>query len=436
MLNKSIEPAAANADYLVSKRHRHVKTELLAGVSSFLTMAYIAFVNPAILHEAGLDQGAVFTATCLVSAFACVLTGLLSNMPIGVAPGMAINIYFTYSVVKELGVDWHQALAMVFVSGVAFFLVSLTRLRRLLIEAIPHHLQIAILIGISLMIALISLETNHIIVRGEQTLLHLGDITQRESLLFFVGFLMILALDYYRVRGAIILTILSMTLISLCIGLSSWQGIIAWPPSMSATFLKLDCSNLLNASSLKITFTLFLITVFDASGTLVGLLNQPLFKGRQRINRAIARSLTADAASCALAGLLGTSSTSPYIESAAGIQSGGRTGLTAVTIGVGFLLMLFFFPLAQTIPSFAVGPVLLYVACCMMKNLAELDLTNLTEIAPALVIMMMIPFTSSIADGIGSGIILYVLLHYLTGQKVNPLAQLLGLLFIVFFIMS
>ncbi len=412
------------------------KTELLAGITTFLTMAYIAFVNPSILHDAGMDQGAVFTATCLVTAFACLLTGILANTPIGVAPGMALNIYFSYSVVQDLGIDWQHALAMVFISGVLFFVVTLTRLRRLLIEAIPHNLQIAILIGISLLIALIALQTNHIIVDAHHSLMQLGDIKRPETGLFFLGFLLILVLDYYQIRGAIIIGILSISVLSLLLGLTSWQGLVDTPPSLAPTFLKLDFSGIGNVEALKATFTFFLIAIFDATGTLIGLLNPTVFKQQKDFPQRLSKSLTADAAASALAGLLGSASTSPYIESATGIEAGGRSGMTAIIIAVGFLLMLFFFPLAKMIPSYAVGPALLYVACCMMKHLTDIKLDDISETAPCMTTIMMIPFTLSIADGIGWGIILHTLLKGITRQKLNPLIIALSLVFVVFFLIS
>lgn len=413
-----------------------LKTEILAGMTTFLTMVYIAFVNPAILHDAGMDQGAVFTATCLVTAFACALTGILANTPIGVAPGMALNIYFSYSVVQAMGIDWQHALAMVFISGLLFFLVTLTSLRRLLIEAIPYNLQIAILIGISLLIALIALQTNQIIIDDSHSLMKLGDIKRAETGLFFLGFLLILLLDYYRIPGAIILGILSISALSLIFGLSSWQGLVALPPSMAATFLKLDFSGLTSPEALKATFTFFLIAIFDATGTLIGLLNPTVFKTQENFPKRLGYSLTADAAASSLAGLLGSASTSPYIESATGIEAGGRTGLTALVIAAGFILMLFFYPLAKMIPSFAVGPALLYVACCMMKHLTDMKVSDISETAPCMVTIMMIPFTSSIANGIGGGIILYTLLKLLTRQKINPLVVMLSLVFVVFFLIS
>jgi AGZA family xanthine/uracil permease-like MFS transporter len=412
------------------------RTEILAGISTFLTMVYIVFVNPKILHEAGMDSGAVFTATCLVSAFACIVTGFYAKTPIGVAPGMALNIYFTYSVVQSLAIAWPQALAMVVVSGALFFLISLTPLRRLLLESIPHNLQIAILIGISLLIALIALQENGLIVAGSHTLMHLGDLRRPECLLFLLGFLFLLGLDHYRVRGAIIIGILAISVMSLILGVTSWQGAISSPPSMQATFLRLDFSHMMTASALKGTFTLLLITVFDATGTLIGLLNQPEFNHHRHYAKQLSRSLTVDAAASTLAGLLGSASTSPYIESAVGIEAGGRRGLTAIVVGIGFLLMLFFFPLAETIPSFAVGPALLYVACCMMKHLGRLSLENITETAPCMLTIILIPFTYSIADGIGGGIILYALLKLISREKVSPLLLVLSFIFVVFFVLQ
>lgn len=413
-----------------------LKKEFLAGATTFLTMVYIAFVNPSILQHTGMDQGAVFTATCLVTAFACALTGLLANTPIGVAPGMALNIYFSYSVVQGLGVDWQHALAMVFISGVMFLFISLTRLRRLLIEAIPHNLQIAILIGISLLIALIALESNQLIISNKYTLMHLGDISRPQSGLFFAGFLLILVLDYYRIPAAIIIGILCISILSLLLGLTSWQGLVALPPSIAPTFLKLDFSGLTNVTALKAIFTFFLIAVFDATGTLIGLLNPSIFKHQPDYQHRLSKSLTADATASIAAGLLGSASTSPFIESAAGIEAGGRTGLTALVIAAGFILMLFFFPLAKMIPNYAVGPALLYIACCMMKHLGELKLTDFSEIAPCMITIMMIPFTASIADGIGGGIILYTLLKLLTRQAVNHLLIILSVVFVIFFMIS
>ncbi|MFJ1268260.1 NCS2 family permease [Legionella lytica] len=412
------------------------KQELLAGITTFLTMVYIVFVNPTILHDAGMEQGAVFTATCLVTAFACALTGIIANTPIGIAPGMALNIYFSYSVVQGMGIDWQHALAMVFISGVLFFLVTLTGVRRLLIEAIPYNLQIAILIGISLLIALIALQANHIIVDDVHNLMRLGDIRKPETGLFFLGFLIILVLDYYRIAGAIIIGILSISILSLILGMTHWQGVFDLPPSIEPTFLKLDFSGMTSAVALKAIFTFFLIAIFDATGTLIGLLNPTIFKHKEDYKRRISYTLTADAAASTLAGLLGSASTSPYIESAMGIEAGGRSGLTSLVIAFGFLLMLFFFPLAKMIPAYAVGPALLYVACCMMKHLTDMKLTDISETAPSMTTIMMIPFTSSIANGIGGGIILYSVLKLLTRQKLNPLVIILSLIFVLFFLIS
>lgn len=415
--------------------HKQFKTEVLAGITTFSTMVYIIFINPAILHEAGMDSGSVFTATCLVTAFACAFTGWYAKTPFGVAPGMALNIYFTYSVVQGLKVDWQHALGMVFISGLMFIAVTLTPVRRLLTESIPYNLQIAILIGISLLIALIALQTNGIVVI-DQHMLHLGKITDPRNLLFLLGFVIILILESYRVKGAILYGILSITLLSFLSGHTRWHGILGVPPSMAPTFLALQFSGLWSVIGLKTIFTFFLITVFDATGTIIGLLNEPLLQNRPNNKQQFNRSLTTDATASALAGLLGTASTSPYIESATGIAVGGKTGFTAIVIAFGFLLMLFFFPLAETIPNFAIGPALLYVACSMMKQIKELQLTDMTETAPCMLIIMLIPFTESIADGIGAGIILCSILKILTHKKIDPLLLILSIIFVIFFLIS
>ncbi len=413
-----------------------IKTEILAGLTTFLTMVYIAFVNPTILADAGMDRGAVFTATCLVTALACGLNGIFAKIPIAIAPGMALNIYFTYSVVQGLGIDWQHALAMVFLSGLLFLFVSLTPLRRLLTESIPSNLQIAILIGISLLIGLISLQTNHIIIDDGHRMMHLGNLSNPESLLFFAGFMLILVLEYYRVRGAIIISILSISAVSLLLGLTSWQGFLDFPPSIRPTWLQLNFSGLSNTAALKAIFTFFLITVFDATGTLIGLLNHPLFKDRPDYLKRFSLSLSSDAIASSIAGLLGSSSTSPYLESATGINAGGKTGLTSIVVAFCFLLMLFLYPLAMIIPHFAVGPALLYVACCMMKHVSELKLISITETAPCMLTIMMIPYTSSIADGIGAGIVVYTLLKLFTREKISLLLLILSIIFVVFFLVS
>jgi adenine/guanine/hypoxanthine permease len=322
---------------------------------------------------------------------------------------------------------------MVFISGILFLLVSMTRLRRLLLEAIPQNLQVAILIGISLLIALIALQSNNIIIGDKHTLMQLGSLRSLPTLLFFLGFIFILVLDYYAISGAIIIGILGISLLSLLLGITQWQGVVGLPPSMAPTFLQLDFSGMTSSAAMKATFTFFLIAVFDATGTLIGLLNRSVFRDREGYSARLSKSLTADAAATTLAGLIGSAPTSPYIESAAGIESGGRTGLTAVVVGIGFLFMLLFFPLAKMIPPFAVGPALLYVACCMMRHVTELKFEDISDTAPCMLTIMMIPFTFSIADGIGFGIISYTLLRLMARKPISPLLAILTVLFILFF---
>jgi AGZA family xanthine/uracil permease-like MFS transporter len=286
-----------------------------------------------------------------------------------------------------------------------------------------------------LLIALISLQTNGLIVLDEHTL-HLGKITEPQHLLFLLGFVIILILDYYHIKGAILYGILSITLLSLVFGYTKWNGIVGLPPSMQSTFLSLQFSGLWSVMGIKTIFTFFLITVFDATGTIIGLLNEPLLKQCPNYSQRFNRSLITDATASTFSGLLGTASTSPYIESASGIAAGGKTGVTAIVVALGFLLMLFFFPLAETIPNFAIGPALLYVACSMMRQVKDLQLDTMTVAAPSMLTIMLIPFTESIADGIGAGVVLYTLLKILTHKKVEPLLLMLSGIFVIFFVIS
>lgn len=420
------------------KNHSTFSTELLAGITTFLTMSYIVFINPTILATTGMSQGAVFTATCLITAFGSILLAMLANYPIAIAPGMALNVYFAYVVVAEQHYNWQNALGMVFLSGILFVLLTLTRLRKRLLQAIPHSLQIAIAIGISLLIALLALNNSHIIVSNPQTLMQLGDISSIKILLFILGFLLIVTLDALAVVGNVLIAILTITALSLALGLSEWHGLIAWPSSIAPTFMKMQFDQIEHWHALGTIFTFFLIALFDASGTFIGLLNQPLFRKQPHYYDRVSKGLLADSIATTAGAMLGTSSTSPFIESSAGIQAGGRTGLTVLITASLFLCALFFYPLARAIPDFAVGPALLYVACCMMRSISELDTNDFSELVPAVLTFIMIPFTFSIADGIGFGIISYVLLKLFTGQyrTLNTANILLAMIFLVYFLIQ
>lgn len=414
-----------------------VRRELIAAFTTFLTMAYIVFVNPQILGSAGMDIGAVFTATCLVSALGSLMLGFMSDFPIAIAPGMALNVYFSYIVVGTFGYDWQNALGMVFISGVLFLLLTLTKLRAHIIRAIPYNLNIAIGVGIGLLIAVIALKNNGIITQDNHTLLKLGDLHNPQAFLFILGFLIIVSLDFLQIPGAIIIGVLAISVISWLSGLKAVDGWLSMPPSITPTLFKFQFNELNHWQAWSNVFTFFLVALFDATGTLLGVLNHSSFKrGTAKVSR-LSKALFADSSATTLGAVLGTSSTSPFIESTAGIEAGGRTGLTAIFVGLLFLVALFFYPLAKAIPNYAVGPALLFVACAMFKEVKNLEVSDKTEVIPAIVTILLIPFSFSIADGLGLGLLCYVFLKIITGQyrSLNLSLSLLGLVFLLFFIL-
>ncbi len=422
--------------FKLAENQTSLSQETMAGITTFLTMSYIIFVNPAILHTAGMDFGAAYVATCLVTIFGCLLVGLIANYPIAIAPAMGLNVFFTYTVVQTLGYTWQHALGIVCISGVVFLLLVLTRVRQWVIELMPESINAGIAAGIGLFITLIALENSGIIVRSAgKSLITAGSFSATSSVLFFLGFFIIIILDYFKIRGAIILSILIITLISLFLHLTQFHGIFALPPSLKPSLLKLQIPNMLELKNLSLLFAFLLVGFFDATGTLIGVLRQPLF--RQDANRAhrLSRALVADSLATTAASLLGSASTSTYIESAAGIEAGGHTGLTALTISGLFLLALFISPLAQSVPSFAVAPALCYVGLLMLRNITYLPVNEPLEFIPAIIIVIMIPFTFSIANGLGMGLVSYVLIKACTGKikQLNPMLWVLALVFVVYF---
>lgn len=419
----------------LEKHQTSIKTEVLAGLSTFLTMAYIIFVNPSILATTGMDSGAVFTATCLISAFATLISAFWANSPIAIAPGMALNAFFAFVVVPIYGYSWQNALGMVFISGIIFVLLTITKVRGLLIKSMPECLSTAVLAGISLFIALIALKTDGIIIINQNSHMQLGDLTRIENILFFTGFLLIVFLDYLQVPAAILIGLVSLTFINCLLNRANFQGVFSLPPSISPTFMKFQFNQLASTHAMSQIFAFVLIALFDATGTLIGLLNKPLFTQFKNSNKKIEQTLLADSVATTIAGVMGSSSTSPFIESAAGIQAGGRTGLTAVVISLLFLLALFFSPVMSLIPTYAVGATLLYIACCIMREIKPIKVTDITNFAPAMLTALMIPFSLSIANGIGLGIVSYVLLKLATKQfkQLNTTLIILAITFLIYF---
>lgn len=408
-----------------------VRTEILAGLTTFLTMAYITFVNPAILSKAGLDFGAAFVATCVAAAIGTLIMGLYANYPIALAPGMGLNAFFTYSVVLGMGHTWQVALGAVFTSGVLFVVLSVLPVREWIINSIPKTLKLAIAAGVGLFLALIAFQNAGIVVDSPATLVTLGDLTSPKSLLALLGFVVIVALDYRTVPGAVIIGILAMTAIGIACGISEWKGFVALPPDPTPTLFQLDMRGTLEIGLFTVVLAFLLVDLFDTAGTLIGLAHQAeLLDAHDQLPR-LKNVLMADSIATVIGAVLGTSTTTSYIESAAGIRAGGRTGLTAVIVALLFLLALFFSPLAQTIPSYATAPALLFVACVMLRSLAAFDWNDATEYIPAAATTIAMPLTYSISDGIGLGFMTYAAIKLASGKpgECPPAVWLIALVF-------
>ena len=401
-----------------------VRTELLAGFTTFLTMCYIVIVNPSILSITGMDFGAVFVATCISAAIGCLIMGALANYPIALAPGMGLNAYFTFSVVQGMGVSWQIALAAVFMSGIIFIVFSFFKVRELLVNALPMSLKMAIAAGIGMFLALIALKGSGIIIGSEATLVKMGNIYVENNgvkapnwpvLLALLGFVLTITLDYFRVRGAIILSIFAITAIALALGLTEFHGVVDAVPSIAPTFMQMDFNGLFNGSMIAVIFVFFLVDLFDSTGTLVGVSHRAGLLQDGKLPR-LKKALFADSTAIVAGAALGTSSTTPYIESASGVAAGGRTGLTAVTVGVLMLACLWFSPLAKSVPAFATAPALLYIGVQMMRSATEIEWGDITEAAPAFLTIAFMPFTYSIADGIAMGFISYAVIKLVCGK--------------------
>jgi AGZA family xanthine/uracil permease-like MFS transporter len=402
--------------FKLSDHNTSVKQEIIAGTSTFLAMAYIIVVNPQILSNTGMDYGAVFVATCLAAAIGSLLMGLLANYPIALAPGMGLNAFFTFGVVLGMGYSWQVALGCIFWSGIIFFLLSIFKARKWIIESIPRSLKYAISIGIGLFLAMIALQNAGVIVNNDATLVGLGNIKSAEVLLTFLGFFIISTLYIRKINGAIIIGILSVTIIAFLIGKIPYQGLVSLPPSIAPTFLQLEFSAILDLALLPIIFAFLFVDLFDTSGTLIAVADKAELLDENSQLKNIDQALLADSTATVTGSLFGTSSTTSYIESAAGVVSGGRTGLTAVTTAILFLIALFLSPLAAMIPPYATAPALLFVAVLMMGPIIKISWDDISEAAPALITAIMMPLTFSIAEGIALGFISYTLIKIFTGK--------------------
>jgi len=411
-----------------------VRTEFIAGLTTFLTMVYIVFVNPSILGKTGMDTGAVFVATCVAAAVSTMVMALYANYPIALAPGMGINAFFAFTVVLTYKYSWQQALAAVFCSGVIFFLISVFRIRQYVIDSIPHNLKLAVSAGVGLFLGIIALEEAKIVVAHPATLVTLGDLRHWEPVLMLFGFVLIAALNYRRIMGGTLIGILVVALIGIPLGLTHYNGIVSLPPSIEPTLLKLDFSRVLEGTFLIVIFSILFIDVFDNAGTLIGVTHRTGLMKDGKLAR-MKEALISDSFAAMFGAVIGTSTTTSYIESAAGVAAGGRTGLTAAVVAVLFLLALFFSPLAGMIPAYATAAALFYVACVMARGLAEIDWEDITEYAPAVVAAVTMPLTYSIATGIGLGFITYAIVKLFAGRikEASPAVVVLAILFAIKF---
>lgn len=400
----------------IDGKNTTLKTEILAGVTTFLTMAYIVFVNPNILAKAGMDKDAVFVATCLASALGCFIMGFLARLPVALAPGMGLNAFFTYTVVLEMGQTWQTALGAVFLSGCIFILISLFRVREWVINAIPETLKQGIVAGIGAFLAFIALKEAHIIIASPATFVKLGDLTQFAPSMAILSFFLIVVFIQRKMSGAVILAILAVTLISLMAGQTSYQGLVSMPPSIRPTLMQLDIASAFDVGMISVIFAFLFVDLFDTSGTLIGVTKKAGLVGDDGQIPNMGKALLADSGATITGTLLGTSSVTSFVESSAGVAVGGRTGLVAVVVGVLFLLALFFAPLAGMIPSYATAGAIFYVSVLMLFTLKDIDWDDLTESAPVAVVLLLTPLSFSIADGITLGFITYTTAKVLSGR--------------------
>ncbi len=422
--------------FSITERGSSVKTEINAGVTTFLTMAYIIVVNPTILSDAGVPFSGALFATCVSAAIGTLLMGLLTNYPFALAPGMGINAYFAYTVVLSMKYDWHVALGAVFISGLVFVVLTLVRVRALIVDAIPLTLKTAVAAGIGLFIAFIGLKNAGLIAASPSTLVKLGDVTSLPVALALLGLVLTGALMARGFKGAMIVGIVVVTVAAIVLGLTERPASILQKPDWQSTVLQLDLRGALRLGLFDVIFVFLFVDMFDTIGSLMGLGRQAgMLTAQGRLPR-INRALFSDAVATVFGALLGTSTVTAYVESATGITEGGRTGLTAVVVAILFLLATFFSPLVGAVPAIATAPALMIVGVLMIHATQEINWADLTEGIPAFLTMLAMPLTFSIANGLALGFILYPLLKVLTGRwrEASPLVYVLAALFIFRFV--
>ena len=422
--------------FSVSEHQTSIQKEILAGVTTFITMAYIIFVNPQMMAQSGMDYGAIFVGTCLAAAVACLFMGLFANWPVGLAPGMGLNAFFTYTVVGEMGYSWEVALGAVFIAGILFFIMSITPLRRWMLDSIPLNLRIAMGAGVGLFIGFIGLKNGGIIVANGATFLSLGDFTNPGTLLAGLGFLLISILSIRKIPGAIIIGILSVTLISIFLNLVKFEGVFSIPPDVTPVLMKLDILGALDVAMISVIVSFLFVNLFDTAGTLFGVATRANLVTETGHIKDLDKALKVDSSSSVFGSFLGCAPVTSYVESSAGIEAGGRTGITAVVVGLLFLLATFLSPLAAAVPAYATAGALIYVAILMLSGMERLNWDDQSELLPALIMIVMIPLTFSIANGIALGFLAYVSIKIFIGEinKISSGAWFLTLIFVAKFI--
>ncbi len=421
--------------FRLSERKTDVKTELMAGFTTFMTMSYILAVNPQMLSQTGMDKGGVFTASVIASIIAMVCMAFLANLPFGLAPGMGLNAFFTFTVVKTLGYTWQFALTAVFLEGIVFLILSLFKVREMIFDAIPINLKKAVSCGIGLFIALVGLVNSGIILQGEGTVLQLGNLLSRESVVFIVGLFIIALLLAREIKGALMYGILASTILALILGVSKYQGgsPITLPPSLAPVAFKIQFDKIFTFDMFTVVFTFLFVDIFDTVGTLVGVSAKAGMLDEQGKLKEASPALLADAIGTTAGALLGTSTVTTFVESASGVAEGGRTGLTALSTAFFFFLSLFLFPVFGMIPAQATGPALVIVGLFMLSSIKEIDFYDYSEAIPAFITIIAMPFCYSIAEGISFGMISYVLIKLLAGKRkdVSILMYILAIVFVL-----
>ena len=419
--------------FKLSERNTDLRTEVIAGLTTFLTAAYIVFVNPGILSATGMDKGALITVTCLVAGLSSILMGVWANAPIMMAPGMGLNAFFAYSLVLGAGVPWQEALGVVFISGVIFLILTFIGVRERIVKAIPPSLRIATSVGIGLFIAFIGMQGLGLIVNNDAVLVGLGNIKSSTVALGLLGLLLIIILEIRKVKGSILIGILATALLGMIFKVSPFPGgLVSMPPSMAPIAFKLDILGALKVSLWASIFSFMFVDLFDSLGTLLAVCREAGMEKDGDI-KDMPKMLSADAVATVFGSILGTSTTTSYIESAAGVAEGGRTGLTAVTTGILFLLAAFFTPVIGSVQAYATAPALIIVGIFMMRGIGQINFYDFEEGVPAFLTLILMPLTYSIAQGLVFGFISYALIKVLVGKvkQVDPVLLIIAALCVV-----